>query len=176
MTTSKRLAAHRATASSASEEPEITDLPDDDEDQQAGKQKDKTKMSDTNKDQEAAVAQAAADAKKEANERFSAVLASEHYTGRETLAKNLLATDLSADQIIAALADAPAKAEAPATTTSEDDLKKAKEDGQREGMKAAAGHDNSNVDPNGGGNKDGKPAASDPWAPAIARMTPNKAA
>ena len=85
MTTSKRLAAHRATASSASEEPEITDLPDDDEDQQAGKQKDKTKMSDTNKDQEAAVAQAAADAKKEANERFSAVLASEHYTGRETL-------------------------------------------------------------------------------------------
>lgn len=162
MTTSKRLAAHRATASSASEEPEITDLPDDDEDQQAGKQKDKTKMSDTNKDQEAAVAQAAADAKKQANERFSAVLASEHYAGRETLAKNLLATDLSADQIIAALADAPAKAEAPATTTSEDDLKKAKEDGQREGMKAAAGHDNSGVDPNGGGGEN-KLSASDRW-------------
>ncbi|MAC56930.1 MAG: hypothetical protein CMH85_01330 [Novosphingobium sp.] len=161
MTTSKRLAAHRATASSASEEPEITDLPDDDEDQQAGKQKDKTKMSDTNKDQEAAVAQAAADAKKEANERFSAVLASEHYTGRETLAKNLLATDLSADQIIAALADAPAKADAPATT-SEDDLKKAKEDGQREGMKAAAGHENSGVDPNGGGGEN-KLSASDRW-------------
>lgn len=172
MTESTRLAAHRASASSAAEhEPINPDMPDDEE--VSGEKKDKKKMSD--KEQEAAVAQAAADAKKAENARFSAVLASDHYAGREALAKNLLATDLSADQITAALADA---AKTAAAGASAEDLAKAKEDGEREAMKAMnAETPNSNIDPNGGGNKtDKKQASSQVWDNVLARMNPNKAA
>lgn len=167
MTESTRLAAHRASASSANEdEPINPDMPDDDE--EAGEKKDKKNMSD--KEQEAAVAQAAADAKKAENARFSAVLASEHYAGRETLAKNLLATDLTAEQVVAALADAP-KAQAPGASA--EDIEKAKEEGQREAMKAALGDDkNSGVDPNGSGKGSKQSGSASLWDQAVAANNP----
>ncbi len=45
--------------------------------------------------------------------RMATVLASEHYSGREGLAANLLGTDMSAEQIVGALAAAPKAAAEP---------------------------------------------------------------
>lgn len=129
MTTSSRLAAHRANApaieaNAASDDdmdPQTQPMPDDDEDEdesEAGKKKDKPYM--TEDDHKAALATARAEAVAEANTRMNAVLASEHYTGREKLAANLLANDaLSADAIMSALS--VAAKEAPANTTETDD-------------------------------------------------------
>lgn len=65
--------------------------------------------------QDAAVATARSEATAAANARFNTVLASEHYAGREPLAKGLLANDkLSADDITAALALASKEAPAAA--------------------------------------------------------------
>lgn len=54
-------------------------------------------------------------ARKAANDRVNAVIASEHYAGREKLAATLLNSDMNAESIVAALAAAPA----PAKTGSE---------------------------------------------------------
>lgn len=120
MTTSKRLAAFRAdhapsleleanelpAANSGDEEP--TPDPDEEEPEMTTQ---------TNDD---AVAKAHAEGFAAANTRFNAVLASEHYAGRETLAQTLLGNDkLTAEEINTALASAP-KAAAPVAAEGDD--------------------------------------------------------
>lgn len=121
MAISKRLAAHRASVSIAASDDPDPEYPEDepeDEQEPASKKKDKKPM--TNESEtEAAIAKAKADATTAANARFSAVLASAEFAGRETLAQTLLAQEaLDADAIIAALAAAPKPA---AATTSKGD-------------------------------------------------------
>lgn len=61
--------------------------------------------------------QAASAAAKAANDRFNAVLASEHYVGREALGQKLLGNDkLSADDIVDALQAAEKKPEPEASS------------------------------------------------------------
>lgn len=64
---------------------------------------------------------AIAEAKAEVHQRYSTVMASEHYAGREALATTMLANDkLSADEIVTMLAAAP-KAAAPVASEEGDD-------------------------------------------------------
>lgn len=73
-------------------------------------------LAETTVDTDAAATEARADGAKTERERFSAVMASESYAGREELAQHLLAnTDMDATSIEATLAVSPA-AEAAATT------------------------------------------------------------
>lgn len=81
-------------------------------------------------DHEAAVASARQEAVAAERKRAADVTGSEHYAGREKLAQSLLNTDLSAEQIVAALENAP-KAEAPKAA--------AKDDEKPETKKAEAG-------------------------------------
>lgn len=122
MSTSSRLAAHRAMApamSAASEaEMDPTEMPDEDEDDEseAGQKKEKPYM--TESEANAAIAAARAEGFAEATARANTVLGSEHYAGREALATTMLANDkLSADEIVTMLAAAP-KAAAPAAPVS----------------------------------------------------------
>lgn len=144
MAESKRLAAHRASVSAASKDPELDPNetePDDDGDD-APKSKKKAKepkpMEDENCNADA-IAQARADERA----RFNAVLASDNYAGRETLAQSLLANDkLSADEIVTLLAAAGPVAPAAATASEAD-----AEDAARAEMQAAlADNANSNID------------------------------
>lgn len=134
------------------------DTPDDDHDETCtdadcnthgkGKKKDEPKMTDASTIDDTALAAARAEGFKAANERNAAVVASEHYAGREKLAANLLGNDkLSAADIIAALAEAPAPV--AAATTDPDAAARA------EMRDALAESGNSNVDANAGG----RPAA-----------------
>lgn len=77
-----------------------------------GKDKDTTmEKTHTQADVDQAAQAAASAAAKATNDRFNAVLASEHYAGRETLAHTLLAKDaLSAQDIIETLQAAEKKA------------------------------------------------------------------
>lgn len=140
----------RMAARAGKPDPESTteDMPEDDEDcSQSGGEKKEPTMTDTNVDQ-AALAEAEAKGAKAANDRFAAVLASEHYAGNEDLAKNLLATDLSADQVISALATAKPAA---GNALSEDAQREAAEEGGRKEMQAALSEGgNSNMEPSGG--------------------------
>ncbi|PZU59823.1 MAG: hypothetical protein DI547_04930 [Sphingobium sp.] len=95
-------AAARAAAKPPAEPDDETqpgDEPDDEEDEE---------MTDTvntqSKDYQAGQ-KAAQDAERK---RFATVTASEHYAGREKMAARLLNTDMSAEDIVATLADAPA--------------------------------------------------------------------
>ena len=181
MTESKRLAAHQATAASADDiDPPIPGTPDD-EDECAGKKKDKKQMSD-NTDTEAAVAAARTEATKAANARFTTVLASEHYAGREQLAQTLLANDkLIAEEIISALTVAPKASAEPVgqqanTLTAEQQSENAEAAARAEMQAAIADNRNSNVDANGGGSPGGdkKADASAVWARARANVYPNQ--
>lgn len=155
--------------------------PEDDEDelQPESKKKDKDMTTITQEAHEAALATARAEAKaegvKEANARTEAVMASEHYAGRETLVKTLLATDLSVDQITASLAAAP-KVEASSLLTA-DELKAAAEEAGRKEMKDAIGQNkNSAVEPGSeGASGDGKMSAQAIdaiWDKAVSRVSP----
>lgn len=132
MTTSRRLAAHRDHAPVAQANPLPALAAEDDENE------DEDLESNPEKDQDMTEDEMKAAARKEgfeaANARFNTVLASDHFAGREQLAKTLLATDLSAENIVAALAAAapaaPTAATAPANTTASDDA-------AREEMRAA---------------------------------------
>lgn len=128
MTTSKRLAAFRADHA-PSHELEANELPatepGDEENEDSEPEEEEQEMTAQTNDEAIATAVAAATAA--ANARFSAVLGSEHYAGRETLAQTLLGNDkLTAEEITAALAVAP-KAAAPAAVVDEDDAQ-ARED------------------------------------------------
>lgn len=91
--------------------------PEGEEEMEDGKKKPKSKKKDDEymEDKESAA--------KAATDRALAVMASEHFAGREKLAANLLAVDsMSADQIVTALAAAPkAAAPAAAAATADDD-------------------------------------------------------
>lgn len=137
MNTSARLAAHRArreagavAPAATGDQPELqpNDAPEDTGEPDNGKENSTM----TDKPNEEAVASAIAEATKAANARFSAVLASDEYKGREALGQHLLAGDMAADDIIAALKVAP-KADAAALT---EEQREAAEKGGRDEMKA----------------------------------------
>lgn len=86
----------------AKPDPDTTEdeMPEDDCSEGEKKETDMDKTH-TQADVETAAAQAAAAATRAANERFGAVLASEHYVGREALGQKLLGNEkLSAEEII----------------------------------------------------------------------------
>lgn len=68
-----------------------------------------------------------ASAAKAATDRSLAVMASEHFAGREKLAATLLGSSMSADEIVTALAAAP-KGATPSTDSESDDDAKARAD------------------------------------------------
>lgn len=133
----------------------------------------------TEEEHKAAVAQARADGKTEgfaeANDRFAAVIGSEHYAGREGLAHKMLGNvKLGADDIIETLAAAEKKPETQADAG--DTQAKAEEAGRKEMQKALAETGNSDIEPNGGGKGTQNKAqeASNVWGSAIAKVFPNK--
>lgn len=133
--------------------------PDDTSASNDGKGKEKKPM-DTNCE-DTAVAQAVAAERT----RNSTVLASEHYAGREKLAASLLSTDLSADQIVAALAAAgvPASAERVDTDASaRAEMREAIDETQNSALDASA---------SGAGGTETKDYAS-VWDGAIAANNP----
>jgi len=90
-------------------DPENDELPEDESAEGKDKETNMDKTH-TQADVDQAAQAAATAAAKAANERFSTVLASEHYAGRETLAHSLLAKDvLSAADIIETLQAAEKK-------------------------------------------------------------------
>ncbi len=90
-------------------DPENDELPEDESAEGKDKETNMDKTH-TQADVDQAAQAAASAAAKAANERFSTVLASEHYAGRETLAHSLLAKDvLSAADIIETLQAAEKK-------------------------------------------------------------------
>lgn len=127
MTISKRLAALRATAPvAATPLPGIetdTDEIEDDETLESKPAKDKDM---TTEEMNAATAAARKEGFDAATARFNTVIGSANFAGRETLAKTLLATDLSAEQIETALAaTAPAAAPAAPAAAASDDAARA---------------------------------------------------
>lgn len=114
---------------------------------------------------------------KAATDRFSAVMASEHYAGREAAAGKLLTKaslfNASADDIVDLLADMP-KVEQTAIT--EEQQREAAEEGGRKEMKEALKQGkNSNIDAgagNGGG-KDKAESSAAVWDSAIAAICPS---
>lgn len=182
---SRRLAAHRA--ASAARTTSEGDLPDDETDpnlpeeedcsgdpKPKGKKKDNTMTDIPKAEHEAALAKAATDAAAATNARWGAVLASEHYEGRETLALNLLGNAaMSADAITAALAAAPKAA--PEGSTTEVDTEAAGRDEMKKALAEAAG--NSTVDAGSGGASGSAAASTDAlWAKAINRVCPSASA
>lgn len=172
MTTSKRLAAHRASASA--EDPEVSPAP-------VGPGKDEKPTNpeheDDNMPTEEEMKAAAEAARKEAhatgfraaNERMNKVLASDHYVGREALAQSLLASEaLSADDIIGHMEKAPkAAAAADTAALTAEQQKAAAEAAGREEMKAALELDkNSDIDANGGKGPDKKAQTDAVWTKA----------
>lgn len=122
MKTSPRLQALRDAASAqiAAKASDCAPMPPKEDDEETlpedadsadGKKKKEPKMSDetiTKADHDSAVAKAAAEASAAQHTRLTAVLASEEFKGRETLAATLLGNaELSADSVIAALKSAP---------------------------------------------------------------------
>lgn len=142
-----------ARASEPNEEPDTQPEP------EGAKPKDKKKedeMSDskthTIADVEKAAADAATAATLAASERFNAVLASEHYAGREPLAQKLLGNvSLSAADIIDMLQAAEKKPDAESSEMSDEDKRRAAEEGGRQEMREQLGKDrNSTIDADGG--------------------------
>lgn len=172
MTTSKRLAAHRTSASAENPEvPPSPDSPDEIETPVDPKKKDKAMP---NEDEMNAAADAARTEGhgagfKAANERMNKVLASEHYVGREALAQSLLASEaLSADDVIAHLGKAPKAAATTTTTTltAEEQQAAAEAAGREEMKKTLAETGNSNIDADGGKKPDKKAESDSVWAKA----------
>jgi hypothetical protein len=174
MTTSKRLAAFRA--AKPGDDPAETDptRPEDEEDETTadpteGKKKKDKPMADepvSAADHASAIADATAKATAAANARFSAVLASNEYKGREALATALLGNaSMDAPAIITALAAAPNAEAAPAATA--EDLKAAEEKGAQAAMLAAqAGDKDSNLEDGNGAKPDTRAASDALWATA----------
>lgn len=132
-------------------------VPDDDEDNddetEAGSgRKDKEKdMTEAELNQ--AKTDARADGVKAERDRFTAVLASEHYQGREAVAHKMLGKDMSADDIIDVLATTPAANAEPETEVEKPDAEAAARAEMKDAIKATG---NSGIDTNGSGDG-GKP-------------------
>jgi len=181
MAESKRLAAHRATAPALRAEevdpvnPEITE--ESDETCNSGKKKKDKNMADATANDQA-IETARAEARAAERSRFSTVLASEHYAGREALASNLLAKDaLTAEDIVAALEAAPKTAATPAATEPDAAAAKAAaEAAARAEMQAAINEgSNSEIDADAGGKPSTAANATAVWDRVIARMPGNSA-
>lgn len=97
---------------------------------------------------QAAIETARADGFKEATDRATAVLASEHFAGREALATTLLGNaKLTSDEIIASLAVAPGgNANVAPALTEEQQRQAAEEGGRKEMTEALQTSANSNID------------------------------
>lgn len=143
---------------------------------EAGDQKKDDEM--TEEEHKAAVAQAHDAGKKEgfaeANDRFAAVIGSEHYAGREGLAHKMLGNaKLGADDIIETLSAAEKK---PETQADAGDTQAKADEAARSEMKAAIAETaNSDIEPNGGGNAGQSKAqdASSIWDKATAKVFQN---
>jgi hypothetical protein len=172
-------AALKATTAAAKDQPEEIDDTDGDGEQPPAKSKKKEPvMADEN--QSAALDAAKKEGHdagfKAATDRFSAVMASEHYAGREASAGKLLTKaslfSASADDITDLLADMP-KVERAALT--EEQQREAAEEGGRKEMQAVlAKVKNSNIDADAG--KDGKAKAESSasvWDSAINAVCPD---
>lgn len=176
MTTSKRLAAHRASVSAENQVPPSPDGPDEIEPTENPKKKDDLMP---NEDEMKAAADAARTEGhgagfKAANERMNKVFASEHYVGREALAQSLLASDaLSADDVIGHLEKAPKAVASTTTTLTADEQKAAAEAAAREEMKktiAETGNSNIDASAGGGGKPDKRAQADAVWDRAAAKV------
>ncbi len=171
MAESKRLAAHRALASAAAAETEISPTPpvnpgDEDEQPtpeiQSGK-KDKA-MDDEAK---AAVAAAKTEGFTEATQRMNAVFASEHYAGREGAAAKMLGKpSMTAEDIIDVLADMPKAAPAAAAVDPAVAAAAAEKAGREEMAAAIAATQNSDIDAGNPGKKDARAEADSVWTKA----------
>ena len=127
----------------------------------------------TKEEHDTAIAKASADATAAANARFSAVLASEEYAGREPLAQKLLGNaNLSADDIIDTLKAAEKKPVQEAADASS--AAAGAEEAARQEMQAElARNKNSNVDANASGEGvGGATDASALWGQAIEANNP----
>lgn len=135
MTISKRLAAHRDHAPVADSKPltGFNTAADESEDEDTEDDESTTEEDQdmTNEEMTAAIAAARKEGFDAATARMNTVLASDHYAGREQLAKTLLATDLSAEQIVASLEAAPGAAPVAAANP------EASADADRDEMRAA---------------------------------------
>lgn len=176
MTVSKRLAAHRAAAPSASATDNQQVLtPEDRPDEETSDDKSKPEESPmTEEEIKAAIAmattEATATATAAANARYAAVMASEHFPGREKVAASLLSNEaMTADSIISTLAliEKPA-----ATTTNTGDAEAA---ARAEMQAAIAEGGNSNIDAGGSGQKPKEASSADVWAAAHAGVFPEHA-
>lgn len=114
------LAAALNAAANAGDMPKKTGDYEDEDEMEDGKKKPKSKdkKDDENMDDKASAAKAATD-------RSLAVMASEHFAGREKLAATLLASSMSADDICTALAAAPKGSSANTDAASEEDKARA---------------------------------------------------
>lgn len=114
------LAAALNAAANAGDMPKKTGDYEDEDEMEDGKKKPKSKdkKDDENMDDRASAAKAATD-------RSLAVMASEHFAGREKLAATLLGSSMSSDEIITALAAAPKGTSADADPDSDEDKARA---------------------------------------------------
>lgn len=173
-----RRAARAGKPGTEPETPETETEDGDDDEASAGKKKD-MKMSTT--DNAAALAAAKEEGRAEGaaatHQRYAAVMASEHYEGREGLAMKLLGNDkLGADEIIETLSAAEKKP-AAAALTDEQAKAAAEEAGRKEMQAALQQQQNSNVDAAVGGTQpDTAATASNIWDKAIASLPGTKAA
>ncbi len=152
-------------------DPENTETdPDDEECSSDGKSKKKDKKDMNEQDQKAAIDKAYSEGFAASNARFGKVLASDEYAGREPLAQSLLATSLSADEIITTLASAEAKP-VNSAEMSDDDKKAAAEEAGRQEMKDALKESqNSDVDADAGSAPKGPAASAKIWDQAISEV------
>jgi hypothetical protein len=178
MSASKRLAAHRASASA--EDPEVPATPANPDETETptipGKKDDDMPTEEEMKAAAEAASKTAPPAGfKAANERLSKVLGSDHYAGREALAQSLLASEaLSADDIIGHLEKAPKSVASTDNTslTAEEQRAAAEEAGRKEMQAALEKNTNSNIDASTGKDPkaDARKKTDDVWDRAAAKV------
>ncbi len=123
--------------------------------------------------------EAAAEATAAANARTQTIMASEHYAGNEKLAMNLMGTSLTAEQVIAALADA----NKPEQGASEEEIERRAEEkaGEQVGKILDKENGGQSVEANAGGGNGGAAAgkttpetAAKTWSNAYAKLGMDK--
>lgn len=159
------------------DQPETEIEEDGDEPKPATYRKDKDMAEAENTAVETAKTEARAAGFKAATDRLTAVMASEHYQGREAAAATLLAKEslfsASAGDVIDILATMP-KIEPSALLTEEEQREAAEAAGRAEMQAAIAKTSNSDVAAGGGGQPDKKGDADAIWDKAIAKVFPGQ--